>query len=66
MNTLGLFQIIEKIDYANNAAVCDAPERLIIDFQKSKDVYLYELVKILKDECEKVINGYEKELNTAS
>lgn len=66
MNVVELFRIIEKIDYANNAAVCGAPERLVIDFKKSKDVYLYELTKVLRDECDKVINDYEKELNTAS
>ena len=66
MNTVEIFQIIEKIDYANNATVCGAPERLVINFQKSKDAYIYELIRILRNECEKVINDYEKELNTAS
>lgn len=66
MNTIGLFRITERIEYAENAAICGAPEQLINSFKKSKEAYIYEQVKQLQAECKQVIDEYEKELNTAS
>lgn len=66
MNTIGLFRITERIEHAENAAICGAPEQLINSFKKLKEAYIYEQVKQLQAECKQVIDEYEKELNTAS
>lgn len=66
MDLTKLFQIIEQIEYTENAVVCGAPEPLITGFQQKKEEYLYTLVKQLSFECKNIVSSYEKKVNIPS